>query len=222
MGYLSLEEGRALEDAISTIQNGGVVAFPTDTVYGIGASLDHRQAMARIYDIKGRAQEKPIPILVARPDVIDTLTDEPDPELIALAHRFWPGPLTIILKARDTLPAEVKAPDGTFGVRVPDHSVPLAIAQHNGGAIATTSANRSGMPPATTAKAIEEMLGDSLDLILDGGIAPGDTASTVIRREGATISVIREGSVTVEQLREAWTSILEDGRVELATSGAAG
>lgn len=217
MGYLTLEEGRALENAIATIQNGGVVAFPTDTVYGIGASLDHREAMARIYTIKGRAQEKPIPILVSRPDVIDTLTDEPDAELIALALRFWPGPLTIILKAKDSLPPEVKAPDGTFGVRVPDHSVPLAIAQHNGGAIATTSANLSGMPPATTAKAIEEMLGDALDIILDGGIAPRDTASTVIRREGDTISVIREGSVTLDQIREAWADIVTDGRVERAS-----
>lgn len=222
MGYLSLEEGRALEEAITTVQQGGVVAFPTDTVYGIGASLSQLDALARIYNIKGRSHDKPIPILVARPDVIDTLTDEPDPELIALAHRFWPGPLTIILPGKDGLPAEVLAPDGTFGVRIPDHSVPLTIAQHNGGAIATTSANRSGMPPATTAKAIEEMLGDSLDLILDGGIAPGDTASTVIRREGATISVLREGSVTVAQLRDAWAEIIEGGHVELAASGAAG
>jgi L-threonylcarbamoyladenylate synthase len=222
MAYLSLEEGRALEEAIATIQNGGVVAFPTDTVYGIGASLNHREAMARIYRIKGRAQEKPIPILIARPDVIDTLTDDPDPDLIALANRFWPGPLTIILTANDALPPEVLAPDRTFGVRLPDHSVPLAIAHHNGGAIATTSANLSGMAPATTAKAIEEMLGDALDIILDGGIAPADTASTVIRREGATISVLREGSVTVDQLREAWASIVENGQVAKVTSKAAG
>lgn len=214
MGYLTLEEGRALEDAITTIQNGGVVAFPTDTVYGVGASLDHRDAMARIYRIKGRAQEKPIPILVSRPDVIETLTDEPDHELIELALRFWPGPLTVILKAKDSLPPEVQAPDGTFGVRVPDHSVPLAIAQHNGGAIATTSANLSGMPPATTAKAIEEMMGDALDIILDGGIAPGDTASTVIRRKGDTISVIREGSVSSIELRDAWASIMRGGTVQ--------
>ena len=90
----------------------------------------------------------------------------------------------------------------------------ILLTGYLGGAIATTSANLSGLPPATTAKAIEEMLGDALDIILDGGIAPRDTASTVIRREGATISVIREGSVTLEQLREAWTNIVTDGRVE--------
>jgi L-threonylcarbamoyladenylate synthase len=220
MGYLTLEEGRALEDAIATIQRGGVVAFPTDTVYGIGASLQRRDALARIYNIKGRAADKPIPILISRPDIIDTLSDAADEELVELAFRFWPGPLTIILKAKDSLPAEVVASDGTFGVRIPDHSIPLAIAQHVGGAIATTSANRSGSPPATTAKAIQESLGDALDMILDGGIAPRESASTVIRREGDTISVIREGSVTIQELRDAWTSIVNGGLVHAASVGA--
>lgn len=214
MGYLTLEEGRALEEAITTIQHGGVVAFPTDTVYGIGASLQHSSALSRIYDIKGRDKNKPIPILISRPDVVDTLTDDADEDLVELAHRFWPGPLTIILTAKASLPAEVKAPDGTCGVRIPDHSVPLAIAQHNDGAIATTSANRSGQPAATTAAEIQESLGDELDIILDGGIAPGRSASTVIRREGDTISVIREGSVSLDELRDAWTSILRGGVVQ--------
>lgn len=214
MGYLTLEEGRALEEAISTIQHGGVAAFPTDTVYGIGASLQHRAALSRIYDIKGRSPDKPIPILMSRPDVVDTLTDDADEALVELALRFWPGPLTIILKAKDSLPAEVKARDGTCGVRIPDHSVPLAIAQHSGGAIATTSANKSGDPAATTAAEIRSSLGDELDLILDGGIAPGKAASTVIRREGDTISVIREGSVSLDDLRGAWASIMRGGIVQ--------
>ena len=216
MAYLTLEEGRALEEAISTVQRGGVVAFPTDTVYGIGASLNHPDALARIYDVKGRAQDKPIPILVSRADVISTLVEDADPDLVVLAHRFWPGPLTVILRARADLPAEVKAPDGTCGIRIPNHSVPLAIAQANGGAIATTSANKSGEPAATQAATIRDSLGDELDLILDGGIAPGSTASTVIRREGDTISVIREGSVSAEQLRDAWASIVRGGIVQPA------
>jgi L-threonylcarbamoyladenylate synthase len=216
MAYLTLEEGRALEEAVSTVQRGGVVAFPTDTVYGIGASLRHPAALARIYDIKGRAQDKPIPILISRADVIAELVDAADPDLVALAHRFWPGPLTVILRAKESLPAEVKAPDGTCGIRIPNHSVPLAIAQANGGAIATTSANRSGEPAATQAAAIRESLGEELDLILDGGIAPGSVASTVIRREGDTISVIREGSVSAEQLRDAWASIVRGGIVQPA------
>jgi L-threonylcarbamoyladenylate synthase len=207
MAFLSLENGRALEIAIESMQQGGVIAFPTDTVYGIGASLLHRDALIRVYDIKGRSHEKPLPILVSRADVINTLTDEPDPELLRLAARFWPGPLTIILKANSSLPPEVMAPDGTFGVRVPDHSIALTIAQHNGGAIATSSANRSGMPPACRAEEIREALGGEIDVILDGGIAPQSTASTVIRREGDTITVVREGAISSETIQDAWRTI---------------
>lgn len=207
MSYLSLEDKRALETAITMMQQGGVIAFPTDTVYGIGASLAHRDALARVYDIKGRSHEKPLPVLVSRADVIDTLTDQPDPELLRLASLFWPGPLTIVLKAGETLPPEVIAPDGTFGVRIPDHSIALTIAQHNGGAIATSSANRSGTPPACHAEEILEALGDEIDVILDGGIAPRSIASTVIRREGDTITVIREGAISSDTLRKAWNDM---------------
>lgn len=207
MAFLSLEDGRALEIAIKSMQDGGVIAFPTDTVYGIGASLSHRDALTRVYDIKGRSHEKPLPILVSRPEVIHTLTDDADPNLLKLAARFWPGPLTIILKANSALPVEVVAPDGTFGVRVPDHSVALTIAQHNGGAIATSSANRSGMPPACHAEEIQESLGGEIDIILDGGIAPQSMASTVIRREGDTITVIREGAISSDTIQAAWDGV---------------
>jgi L-threonylcarbamoyladenylate synthase len=207
MAVLSLEDGRALEIAIKSMQQGGVIAFPTDTVYGIGASLLHHDALTRVYDIKGRSHEKPLPILVSRPEVINTLTDEPDPDLLRLAARFWPGPLTIILKANNSLPVEVVAPDGTFGVRVPDHSIALTIAQHNGGAIATSSANRSGMPPACHAGEIRDAFGGEIDVILDGGIAPQSTASTVIRREGDTITIVREGAISSETIHNAWEAI---------------
>ena len=207
MAYLSLEDKRALEIAISMVQQGGVIAFPTDTVYGIGGSLSHPGALTRIYDIKGRSHEKPLPVLVSQPEVIDTLTDEPDPELLRLASHFWPGPLTIVLKAGDSLPAEVIAPDGTFGVRIPDHSIALTIAQHNGGAIAASSANRSGDPPACRAEEILEALGGEIDVILDGGIAPQSLASTVIRRDGDTITVIREGAISGETIRQAWNDM---------------
>ncbi|HEV2074028.1 MAG TPA: L-threonylcarbamoyladenylate synthase [Thermomicrobiales bacterium] len=207
MSYLSLEDKRALETAIATMQGGGVIAFPTDTVYGIGASLSHRDALTRVYDIKGRSHEKPLPVLVSRADVIDRLANQPDPELLRLASHFWPGPLTIILKAGDTLPTEVIAPDGTFGVRIPDHSIALTIAQHNGGAIAVSSANRSGEPPACHAEEILQALGGEIDVILDGGIAPRSLASTVIRREDDTITVIREGAISSEIIQEAWNEM---------------
>lgn len=217
MSYLSLEDKRALEQAIAAMQRGGVIAFPTDTVYGIGASLSHRDALTRVYDIKGRSHEKPLPVLVSRPDIIATLADEPDRELLQLASRFWPGPLTIILKANASLPPEVKAPDGTFGVRIPDHSIALTIAQHNGGAIATSSANRSGEPAACRAEEIRDSLGGEIDVILDGGIAPQSLASTVIRREGDTITVVREGAISSETIRKAWDEIRRGERGPVAS-----
>lgn len=207
MAFLSLEDRRALETAIESMQQGGVIVFPTDTVYGMGASLAHGQALARIYEIKGRQPDKPLPVLIARPDLITTLSDDPDDEVVRLASRFWPGPLTVILPAKPTLPAEVKAPDGTVGVRVPDHSIALTIAQHNGGAIATTSANLSGQPPASRAEDVRDSLGDRVDIILDGGICPGGRASTVIRRDGDTITIVREGAISSETIQHTWNDI---------------
>lgn len=212
MAFLSLEDRRALEIVIESIQHGGVVAFPTDTVYGLGASLNHRNALARIYDIKQRSHDKPLPILVSSPTVIADLTDNPDKDVLQLASHFWPGPLTLILEAKPGLPPEVTAPDGTLGVRVPDHSIALAIAQHNGGAIATTSANASGQPPTLHAKDILDVLGNAVDIILDGGIAPGGLASTVIRREGDTITLVREGAIHEATIQHAWSSIRPDTR----------
>ena len=210
MSYLSLEAPRALETAIASVQHGGVIAFPTDTVYGIGASLAHEAALARIYDIKGRPADKPLPILVAHPGEIARLAVDADAALLRLAEQFWPGPLTVVVKGRPDLPAEVKAPDGTIGVRVPDHSVALTIAQRCGGAIATTSANRSGQPPACTAEEIREQLGAAVDVILDGGIAPCGLPSTVIRREGDTIAILREGAIAPSRIQEAWRAALAD------------
>jgi L-threonylcarbamoyladenylate synthase len=207
MAYLSLEDGRALEQAIEALQRGGVIAFPTDTVYGIGASLKHPDALRRIYDLKGRLPDKPLPILISRPEVIDQLSPDVDERLIELAQHFWPGALTVVMPAADHLPAEVKAPDNTIGVRLPNHSIPLTIADHAGGAIAATSANLSGQEAAHTAVEIQDAFGGSIDVILDGGFSPEANASTVIRVMGGEIQVLREGVITAEDLRAVWKDL---------------
>lgn len=204
MAYLSLEDGRALEEAIGVLQHGGVIAFPTDTVYGIGASLEHPAALQRIYDLKGRSPDKPLPILVARVEMLDQLSPDVDERLVELAEQFWPGALTIVLPAADHLPAEVKAPDNTIGVRLPNHSIPLTIAERAGGAIATTSANISGEEAAHSATQICEAFGNSVDVILDGGFAPEQNSSTVIRVSDGEIVILREGVISADDIRAAW------------------
>jgi len=207
MTFLTLEEPRALERAITSIQHGGVIAFPTDTVYGLGASLAHPDAMERIFTIKERNRERTLPVLLASPSDLALVTASVSPALWAMARQFWPGPLTIALPALETLPSQVVASDNTVGVRVPDHSVALTIAQRCGGAIAATSANISGEPPACRGDEIDRTLADRIDLILDGGIAPCGLPSSVIRPEGDTIVVIREGAIPAAALLAAWSRL---------------
>jgi L-threonylcarbamoyladenylate synthase len=211
MTLLRLEEPRALEQTIATIQKGGIVAFPTDTVYGIAASLTAADALHRIFTVKGRTAEKTLPILMSSGTTMKNLVRDPDPRLLALANQFWPGPLTVILPGLPDLPKEVLASDGTIGVRIPNHSVALTIAERCGGAIAVTSANPSGAAPALHAEDIPPELAAEIDIILDGGIARGGLASTVIRPAGDRIDILREGSVTREAIDTVWEAINNSG-----------
>lgn len=209
MVLLRLEEPRALEQVIATLQHGGVAAYPTDTVYGIGASINFPAALDRIYQIKGRKREATLPILLASAADIAKVSPGVDPALLSLASRFWPGPLTVAVPARTSLPPQVIAADGTVGVRVPAHSIAVTLAQRVGGALATTSANLSGHTPATRAKEIEAAVQDGVDIVLDGGFSRSSIASTVIRLrdDGDTIDVIREGAISAEMIQSAWQQL---------------
>lgn len=208
--FLTLEEPRALERAITSIQRGGVIAFPTDTVYGLGGSLAHPEALERIFAIKGRDRERTLPVLLASPSDLGIVTSSVSPAVREMARLFWPGPLTIALPALETLPSQVVASDDTVGVRVPDHSVALTIAQRCGGAIAVTSANISGEPPACRGDEINRTLADRIDIVLDGGIAPCGLPSSVIRPDGDTIVVIREGAIPAATLVAAWARLRDE------------
>ncbi|HYJ12147.1 MAG TPA: L-threonylcarbamoyladenylate synthase [Thermomicrobiales bacterium] len=212
MTILRLEEPRALERTIEILRRGGLAAFPTDTVYGIGASLAFPEALDRIYDSKLRDRDRVLPVLIASPADLLGVATKMDDDLMRLASRYWPGPLTVAVPAKPHLPSQVVAADGTVGVRVPDHSVALVLAKHCGGALAVTSANVSGQPPARRAGDLPPELVDRLDMVLDGGIARGGQPSTVIGREGDTITIIREGAVAAADIEAAWNQILTTTR----------
>lgn len=200
--------GAASEDAISravaVLDGGGIVAVPTDTIYGLAASIHRSDALARLYTVKGRPEEKPLPILVADSSALDAVSEPPTEQLRGLLDQFWPGGLTVALPARTHIMAPLRAPDGTVGVRVPAHLITLALLRAAGGALAVTSANLSGQPPAITADQIVAALGARIDLVLDAGTAPRGEASTVIGVEEGRLRLYREGAIAWSELQCSW------------------
>ena len=162
-----------IEWAAERIVAGGVIALPTDTVYGIAASLAHEAALERVFAVKNRPEDRVLPILISSTDMLVRIARPIPDEIVLLLDRFWPGPLTVVVPAREGMPAVVTGPDDTVGVRLPNHPLAIEVIDKAGGAIACTSANRSGETPARTAAEVAETLGPELDLILDGGTDAG-------------------------------------------------
>lgn len=186
--------------AIETLRAGGVVALPTDTVYGICVALDTPRGVERLFEIKRRPPDKGIMLLLESADQapgIGTMT----PAATALAAACWPGGLTVVVPQRPDvpLPSALTAGTSTIGLRVPDHAAPRALAG-GVGPLPTTSANISGIPEARDAAEIRDQLGDVLDLIVDGGPAHGGPASTVVDCTGSLPRVIRVGEVPLERV----------------------
>jgi L-threonylcarbamoyladenylate synthase len=188
----------ALPRALKILQGGGLVVFPTDTVYGVGALAFDTVAVESIYTAKDRPDEKAIPILLGSVDDLAKVTSSVPPVALALASRFWPGPLTLVVPKHPHLPEAVSA-SPTVGVRVPDHSLARALLQA-AGPMAVTSANRSGQPSPSTAQEVLAQLGGRIALILDGGKTPGGIPSTVVDCLGAEPKILREGPVSKAEI----------------------
>jgi L-threonylcarbamoyladenylate synthase len=186
--------------AIASLKKGGIVAFPTDTVYGLGADPFNEEAVRRIYDVKKRPHDQPLPLLLAdKSDLSKVATSLPD-IVWQLAERFWPGGLTLVLNKSPWLPSSVSGGSDTIAVRIPDHPIPIALMRGLGTPIVGTSANLSGRPSPVTEEEVHEQLGDEVDLIIDGGRCPGGTESTVLDISGKVPVLIREGAIPRSQL----------------------
>jgi len=190
-----------LMDAARRLAAGEVVAFPTDTVYGLAADPLRPEALDRIFELKARPREKSLVLLLAAAADVAPWAELP-PEAIALVAHLWPGPLTLVLRAAAPLPPALLGPGGTLALRVPDHPVARALARALGRPLATTSANRAGQPAPSDAPGVVAELGDQLSL-LDAGPCPGGQASTVLTLAERPPRVLRAGPLRAEALR-AW------------------
>ena len=193
---------RAIDQALQVLKQGGLVAFPTDTVYGVGALAFLPRAVEQIYHVKGRPRSKPIPILLDRAESLAEVAEDIPPEAWLLAERFWPGPLTIVLGRGPSIPDVINAAGPNVAVRVPDHEFALRFIGAAGGALAATSANLSGHPDPVTAEEVLGYLEGRIDLILDGGPCPGGQASTVIDLTGVSPTVVRPGPISSRELEQ--------------------
>lgn len=188
----------ALKRAQQVLRSGGLVAFPTDTVYGLGAQVLNRKAVARLYAVKGRDEEKAIPVLAASVDAAGKVA-RPLPAMARrLAERFWPGPLTLIVWRMPDLPPEV-SPYETVAVRVPDHELALALLRASG-PLAVTSANRTGKPSSLSAEDVLATLGGNFELLLDAGPSPGGLPSTIVDCTGDEPRILRPGPISSEDI----------------------
>lgn len=198
---LPAEQEGALDRALAFLEQSQPVAFPTDTVYGLGARMDRAEAIDRLYAVKGRSSTKAIPVLVGDPAQLNRVSGELQGMAHVFAERFWPGPLTLIVPRRMDLPDNLSI-HPTVGVRMPDHPVALALLRRSG-PLAVTSANRSGGEDARDAGEVHAQLSGLIPLILDGGRTPGGQASTVVDCTGEQPVILRPGPLPLEALLSA-------------------
>ena len=176
----SASDPAALGETARLLRQGGLIAFPTETYYGLGVDPFNVEALQRLFAVKQRQPDKPVLVLVAEQDQVVSLAAEVPAVLQKLMIRFWPGPLTLVFPGRSTLPPLLTGGTGNIGIRQSPHPLAASLLRAFGGPITATSANRSGASPATTAAEIQESLGSEIDLILDGGITPGGAGSTLV------------------------------------------
>lgn len=191
-----------LAPAIEWLRGGGVVAYPTDTLYGLACDVRQADAVRAIFDVKGRGRESALPLIGASAAQVEALTGPFSARERALVARAWPGPLSLIRDAPAWMPIEVHGGAGTVAVRVPDHPVARGLAEGAGTLISATSANRSGTPPTDRADGLGALAEDPRVFVIDGGMTPGGAPSTIADVRGDTPVCLRDGAVP-------WSRVLD-------------
>ena len=192
-----------IETAVHILKNHGVVALPTDTLYGLAAWAEDVEAVRRVFDLKGRSISTALPLLMADAEDLAIYAAEIPEAVWPLVERFWPGPLTLVLRRSDVVSDAVTGGRDTVALRVPDHPVPREVVRRLGGPVTGTSANRSGGSETTTPEGAREELGGSVDMVLDVGPQPTrGRASTVLDMSDVRPRILRQGEVTTREIEE--------------------
>ncbi|MEZ5194690.1 MAG: L-threonylcarbamoyladenylate synthase, partial [Nocardioides sp.] len=194
------ERERAVARAAAAVGRGQLVVIPTDTVYGVAADAFDPAAVTALLEAKGRGRQMPPPVLISAATTVDALADRLPDFARALVEEFWPGPLTLVARQQESLQWDLGDARGTVAVRMPDDDLAREVLERTG-PLAVSSANLTGELPATTAQAAEDMLGDQVAVVVDGGPSPGGEVSTIVDVTGASARVLRRGAISVADLQ---------------------
>lgn len=184
------------------LKRGGVIAYPTETFYGLGADAANEKAIEKIYTIKGRKDKKPISIIIGSAKDIDRFAVNISESSKKLMGRFWPGGITLVFEASRNIPEILTAETGTIGIRYSSHAIAAHLAQNLSGALTATSANISGKKECSSAYEVIETLGDTVDAVIDGGVTPGGSGSTVVDVSMEPPVILREGIIPSSLIHE--------------------
>ncbi len=188
-------EADLISQAVAVLKDGGVIAYPTETFYGLGVDATNVKAVERLFAVKGRDFRNPIPVVIGNIAQLDQIVADVPPQAQELIARHWPGPLTLVFGAAPSLSASLTAGTGKIGVRVSSHPIARMLAGQLGGPLTSTSANRSGQNECVTAQEVMEKIGDNLDLIIDGGATLGGKGSTILDITQTPPVVLRTGVI---------------------------
>ncbi len=193
----------ALVEAAEEIRKGGIVAFPTETFYGLGVAFSKEETLSKLFELKRRPKDKPMPLIIGDIAALSVVASVPEKIALKIIKRFWPGPLTILFAAKTTIPCLITGGTGKVALRVPGSSFALDLARAVGYPLTATSANVSGMPPAQSADEVIGYFDEAIDIVIDGGRAPGERPSTIIDVSDGTIRLVRQGAVPYEDILKA-------------------